>query len=495
VKRFITVLLLVGFILGVASGPIFYWQSSSVALWLASGLIILIVFYHRRHRYFALAVAFVVAVTLGNLRFGVSQVKNPNDVSGLAGQPVELTGLIANDPQPSGEKVKFTLKVLSVDDSLPVGGNILITTRSRPSYEYGNLVRLTGQLNASVNRGEFDYVGYLARFGIYSTMDYPVVELIEPFAGSPLLRGLYAVKHRLVTAIQRSLPEPAAALLSGLLFGIKSDFSDSLMNDFNRVGLTHIIALSGLNITIIAASLLWLFSLLPLRWRYGLAGTVIILFVLMTGASPSVIRAAIMGILVLLAGLTGRVADGGVALLLAAAIMLLGNPQILYHDVGFQLSFAATIGIIYLSPVFQDIFHRIPKWISGYLSPTLAALVFSTPLLIYQFERLSLIAPVSNLLVLPIIPLAMGLGFLAVVASLLYLPLGVLVGLLAVWPLNYIVGVTTNLSRLPAASLSLKISSAGWVFAAYAILGLGLIWGRYRAPKNSFELRPLIAPR
>lgn len=494
-KRFVTLLLLVGFIIGVASGSVFYWQSLSVALWLASGLIILIALYYRRYHYFALAVAFVAAATLGNLRFGISQIKNPHDVSSLAGQPVRLTGLIANDPQPSGEKIKFTLKVLSVDDNPLARGNVLISTRSRPSYEYGNLVRLAGQLNTPVNKSQFDYVGYLARFGIYSTMDYPVVEVVEPFAGNSLLHGLYTVKHRLITAIQRSLPEPAAALLSGLLFGIKSDLSDTLMTDFNRVGLTHIIALSGFNITIIATSLLWLLSFLPLRWRYSLASGVIILFVLMTGASPSVTRAAIMGILVLLAGLTGRVADGGVALLLAATIMLLGNPQILYHDVGFQLSFAATVGIIYLSPVFQDIFRRIPKWIGGYLSPTLAALVFSTPLLVYQFERLSLIAPVANLLVLPVIPLAMGLGFLAVIASLLYLPLGVLVGLLAVWPLDYIAGVATSLSRLPAASLSLKISSAGWVFVAYAVLGLGLIWEKYRAPKNPFELRPLIAPR
>jgi competence protein ComEC len=280
-----------------------------------------------------------------------------------------------------------------------------------------------------------------------------------------------------------------------LLFGIKSDLPDSLSNNFNQAGLTHIIALSGFNITIIAASLLWLLRFLPLRWRFSLAMAVIILFVLMTGASPSVTRAAIMGILVLLAGMTGRLADSGIALLLAAVAMLLDNHIVLSHDVGFQLSFAATIGIIYLSPVFEDIFKKIPRWLSGYLSPTLAALVFSTPLLVYQFERLSLIAPLSNLLVLPVVALAMGLGFIAVIGGLVYPPVGLAIGLLAVWPLNYIIGVANTLARLPAASIGVTILSAWWVVAAYAILGLGLIFKQSRAPKASLELRPLIATR
>lgn len=175
--------------------------------------------------------------------------------------------------------------------------------------------------------------------------------------------------------------------------------------------------------------------------------------------------------------------------------MLLGNPRILHYDVGFQLSFAATVGIIYLSPVFHDILYRFPRWLNGYLAPTLAALVFSTPLLVYQFERLSLIAPVANLLVLPIIPLAMGLGFIAVILSLAYLPIGILVGLVAAWPLNYIVGVTNHLSRLPAASLGFRVSSVWWVLVAYAILGSGLIWGKHRAYQAPYRLAALSAPR
>lgn len=243
-----------------------------------------------------LAAIFLIATVLGNLRFSVGEIQSLQDVSWLQGDTVTLTGMVVNDPQPSGEQTKFTVRVIEAEGSPRATGKVLVTTRSRPSYEYGNLIRLSGKLVVPINQSKFDYVGYLARFGIYSTMDYPAIEVTKPFVGNFLLRWLYAIKHQLVRSIQRSLSEPAAALLSGLLFGIKSNFSDSLISDFNRVGLTHIIALSGFNITIIATSLLWLLSFLSLRWRYGLASAVIILFVLMTGASPSVTRAAIMGI-------------------------------------------------------------------------------------------------------------------------------------------------------------------------------------------------------
>ncbi|MBN2585575.1 ComEC family competence protein [Patescibacteria group bacterium] len=490
-KRGLTILLLVSFILGVASGPVFSWQNSLVAIWLIGGLVLLAALYRRRYLWFAWGLLSIAVLVIGNLRFGLSNSIKADDVSSLGGQTVELTGVVSTDPQPGATTTKLTVSLLTDANQPAVTGRILVTVPTRPDYEYGNLVQISGQVSRPINRDGFDYAGYLARFGIHATMDYPVIEVTEPFVGSLLLRDLYIVKHRLIKAGQSALPEPAAGLLSGLLFGVKSDLPASLSDNFNRVGLTHIIALSGFNITIIATSLLWLLRFLPLRWRFGLAMAVILLFVLMTGASPSVTRAAIMGILVLLAGLTGRLADSGIALLLAAVAMLLGNPLVLYYDVGFQLSFVATLGIIYLSPVFEDIFKKTPHWLRGYLSPTLAALVFSTPLLVYQFERLSLIAPLSNLLALPVIALAMGLGFAAIAGSLIYPPIGLVIGLLAVWPLNYIIGVANVLASLPVASIAVKVSSAWWVVIAYAILGVSLAFRQSRAPKTDLELHPL----
>ena len=493
-KRGVTIGLLLSFILGVASGPLFYWHNFYAAEWLLIGLGLLTLIYWRHQRYFALIILMLAVAVLGNIRFGFNYPTSTDSLIELSGQVVQLTGVVINDPTPSRQQAKLTVQIRSIGDQ-PVEGRVLVTTPIGPSFEYGNLLLLNGRLDLPINRNDFDYVGYLSRFGIYATMNYPTIELVKPFVGNLLFKQLYLAKHQLIDVIQSTLPEPAAALLSGLLFGVKSDLPDELMEDFNRVGLTHIIALSGFNITIIAASLLWLLRFLSLRWRYGLAMVVIVLFVLMTGASPSVTRAAIMGILVLWAGLTGRLADSGIALLLAAVIMLAANPLVLYHDVGFQLSFAATVGIIYLSPVFDDIFRRIPRWLSGYLSPTLAALVFSTPLLVYQFERLSLIAPLANILVLPFVSIAMGLGFVGVLLGLIYLPAGILFGILSAWPLNYIVGVAVTLSRLPAASIDIKISSVWWVAIIYAILGVGLIFKQSRAPKADQQLRPLVVAR
>ncbi|MFA5270431.1 MAG: ComEC/Rec2 family competence protein [Patescibacteria group bacterium] len=493
-KKGVTVWLLLSFILGVASGPFFYWHNFYAAIWLIVGLVWLTVVYWRRHIRFALMLLMMTAMLLGNLRFGYSRLNTADDLSSLIGKTVELTGSVSTDPEPKGTLNRLTIQVISIDGKAATG-RLLVTVPTRPDYEYGNLLWLSGRVDLPINRGDFDYAGYLSRFGVSTTMNYPAVELIKPFAGNPLLRYLYLLKHQLISTIQSTLPEPAAGLLAGLLFGIKSDLPPSLTDEFNRVGLTHIIALSGFNITIIVAGLLGLFCFLSLRWRYSLIIIAIVLFVLMIGISPSVTRAAIMGILVLWASLTGRLADSGIALLLAATTMLLANPLVLYHDVGFQLSFAATVGIIYLNPIFYDIFRRLPRWLNNLLSPTLGALVFSTPLLIYQFERLSLIAPLSNVLVLPVISTAMGLGFISTLLGLIYPPAGVLFGMLSVWPLRYIVGVATALSRLPAASVEAKISSIWWVVIAYAILGLGLIFKQNRAPKTNLELRPLVAAR
>jgi len=490
----VTAGLLIGFILGVATGPFFNWHNLSTPLWLVVGLILLAAVYWRYYRYFALAVLILVVALLGNLRFSFNHQRAVDNLSQFSGQVVRLVGVVVSDPLSSQQQVKLTVQVRSINGEA-THGKVLVTVPVRPSFEYGNLLSLDGRLDLPVNRSSFDYVGYLARFGISATMSYPTSNLIQSFVGNPIMRQLYIVKHQLISVVQATLPEPAAALLTGLLFGAKSDLSPELMDDFSRVGLTHIIALSGFNITIITAGLLWLLRFLSLKWRYGLAMLAIVLFVLMTGASPSVTRAAIMGVLVLWAGLVGRLADTGVTLLLAATIMLLANPLVLYHDVGFQLSFAATVGMVYLSPVFNDIFRRLPKWFNGYLSPTLAALVFSTPLLVYQFGKLSLIAPLSNILVLPFISIAMGLGFIGVLLGLIYLPAGILFGWLSVWPLNYIVGVTVALSGLPAAAIEIKITSVWWVAVAYAILGAGLISKQIYAPKIDQQLRSLVAAR
>lgn len=249
-------------------------------------------------------------------------------------------------------------------------------------------------------------------------------------------------------SIEKILPEPQASFLAGLLFGVDQNIPKDLLEDFNQTGTRHIIALSGYNITIIASLtmgfLLWLGF-----WRkhaFVIAVIAIIFFVILTGASASVSRAAIMGLLVLLAQQVGRLSNPKNLLALAAFFMILKEPSALLNNAGLQLSFAATMGIIYLSPYLK----KLPE----ILATTLSAQIAVSPLIIFYFHQVSLISPIANLLVLPIIPITMLVGFIALAIGVLYLPIGIFLA----WPawlfLTYEIKIIELLAKIPFAGLS-----------------------------------------
>jgi len=419
-----------------------------------------------------MALLFLASVCIGNFKFGQSYQKPVDDISLYAGQEISLQGLIVDDPQIDGNLIKFTILVKGIENSdAKTSGKILVKTRKYPNYNYGNPISLNGLLKKPYDSDEFSYSNYLSRFGIYSTMDYPNISIIEPFSGNWFLASLYKLKNSCLSIINKILPEPTAAFLAGLLFGVRQNMPDDLLNNFKITGLTHIIALSGFNITIIAGALMSWLRFVPARARFVFTVLAIISFVLLTGASPSVTRAAIMGILILLAGSLGKISDITISLLLAAVVMLWVNPKILAFDIGFQLSFLSTLGIVYLHPLLSP---RLPNFFTAlkeYLSPTLSALIFVTPIIVYNFSSISLIAPISNILVLPLIPASMGLGFLATVVGFINLSLGSWLGWIAWIPLKIIISITNCLAKLPLASLDININSPHWVIIYYLIIG------------------------
>lgn len=457
-------------------------------IWLLLGLLSIVLIFYRYTRRLILIAGLVGAVAIGNLRFGMNTNKPANDVSIHTGQTVQIEGVIIDDPQEIDELVKFILLAQEINGQ-STSGRVLVTTRRYPPYHYGNVVLVQGRLSLPQPSSDFNYPAYLSRFGVYSTMDYPDTSIIKPFAGNFLLSWLYKTKGALIASISRTLSEPAASFLAGLLFGVRQSMPRDLLDDFNITGLTHIIALSGFNITIIAGALMGWFKFLPLRFKFGLTMIAIVSFVLLTGASPSVTRAAIMGIIILWAGLSGRIQDITVSLLMAAAAMALFNPRIINYDVGFQLSFLSTAGIIYLGPLFDRASPLWLGWVRGYLGPTLAALVFVMPLIAYNFGRVSLIAPVANVLVLPWIPLAMGLGFTAAVVGLIHGFIGGLVGLLAWVPLQIMTTISTFLARLPLASFEIPVVSLWWIIGYYLMLiGLTIYWYWHVGKKSNQAL-------
>lgn len=479
------IILLLGLIIGIALGSFWHLANFLVLVWMLTGLLAVILIFHKHNLYIVVLSIFIGAIVIGIYRFNISILKPANDISNFANQEVTLEGVIVDDPQEDGELIKFALLIKSASNNKSATGKVLITTRKYPAYFYGNQILATGYLKVPTQSSDFDYPAYLSRFGIYSTMKYPEIEIVRPFVGNWFLSLLYQAKHHLISTVNYILPEPTAAFLAGLLFGIRSSMPKELLENFNIVGLTHIIALSGFNITIIAGALMSWLKYLSARPKFILVITAIVSFVLLTGASPSVTRAAIMGIIILWAGLSGRLHDITISILLAAVIMAFFNPKILVYDIGFQLSFLSTIGIVYLSPILDAGMSQRLGWIKGYLGPTLSAIIFVMPVIAYHFGRVSLIAPIANILVLPLIPLTMGLGFAAIVLGLINKVLGMAVGLLAWVPLKASIVVTNLLARIPFASIDMQLTHPGWVIVYYIVLfGLMIYWYGYKTKQN-----------
>lgn len=485
-RRVVVIILLLGLVLGVAVGPVLLISNWLVFIWLLLACLAVILVIYKYNLYLVLILLFIVTLVMGIFRFNLNTLKSNNDVSNFAGQEVTLEGIIADDPQVENELIKFSIAVRTVDNRDSVG-KVLISTRKFPMYYYGNFVKVRGNLKIPQKSKDFDYSKYLSRFGIYSTMDYPKIELAKPFEGNWFLSLLYKIKHYLINVINYILPEPAAAFLAGLLFGIRSNMPEELLDDFNIAGLTHIIALSGFNITIIAGALMNWLKYFPNKFRFILILFAIVSFVLLTGASPSVTRAAIMGMIILWAGIAGRLHDVTVSLLLAAAIMVLWNPKILIYDLGFQLSFLSTVGIIYLSPILDIFIAKKLGRINEFVSPTFSAIIFVLPIIAYNFGRISLVAPIANLFVLPFIPMTMALGFVAIILGLFSNLLGITIGLLAWVPMKLMISITEFIADFPFASISVNINHFVWVFAYYIILIILLIYGHKFKQKISLH--------
>ena len=219
-----------------------------------------------------------------------------------------------------------------------------------------------------------------------------------------------------VGQLQRTLPEPMASLSGGKLLGVKAqmprDFYQALVN----TGTLHVIAASGFNVSVVAAVLMGVLMRVVSRgWAIGGGIGGIVVYVLIAGASASVIRAGIMGSLTLIAYYLGRPTEARRLLWVSAGIMLLASPLMLL-DVGFQLSVAATAGLLYLEPWIKILSSSVgmttyvQSILANYLYPTLAATIATLPVILWHFGTVSWISPIVNLLVLPIIPLIMGMS-------------------------------------------------------------------------------------
>ncbi len=353
-----------------------------------------------------LAILLIVA-GLGALRLNAIRV--PNEYSNLMNSKQEFHGYIVQDPDIRTDKQYLTFQ--------PDGSHqqLLLSEPLSQEYFYGDEVLVYGKITQAQSDPSFDYQAYLQRFNIYGLITYPKTLIISGNKQNKIYYQLYRIKHAFTDRLALLFNEPQNSLLLGILIGAKKTLPPDIITDFSNTGTSHIIAISGYNITILIAGLAFLVHLLGRRKAFWVTLAVIFSFVIVTGASSSVVRAAIMGSLFLTGRTLGRQYHITASLFFAGLIMLIFNPLILTVDVGFQLSFAATLGIVYFLPPLEKLTASWGEWLGtkSILLVTMAAITATLPFLVYNFGVLSLISPIVNILVLPTVPITMLLGFLS----------------------------------------------------------------------------------
>lgn len=349
---------------------------------------------------------------------------------------------------------------------------VLVRVGLFEDINYGDEVRVKCKPEVPENfSDDFDYRMYLAKDGIYYICQKAQIERTGNKKKSIYSRVL-GVKNKMEGNIERVIPAPEAELAKGLLFGGDDGLSKKLQEAFSRTGMTHIVAVSGYNVTIIAEYLM-IFGIILGLWRkqafyFAIFG--IFVFVAMIGFPSSAIRAGLMGSLLLWAMKNGRLANIDNAILFAAVIMLAINPLSLRWDIGFQLSFLATLGIVKFSPLWEKYFSGKIKSL-GLLEivlMTISAQIFVLPIILYNFHTLSVVSILANLLILLIIPITMLFVFLAALSGFIFYPLSLVFGWAAYWLLHWEISVVKILSTLEWASLEIN---------GFRVIGLILWYG------------------
>ena len=496
-------------VIGCGTPGWLFWAGAAAAV--VAGVLL------RRRPQARLAAAMAVLCILGAARYQAQPLApcfTPADLAfynGTAEHPVRATveGVIVGYPDPQEARVSYRLRAerLTIGaETRPVQGDVLVQTARFPEYVYGDRIRAAGQLETPPTYDDFDYAAYLSVRGIDSLLRRGRIELIAHDQGSPFWAALYGLRSRCSALLNRVLPEPAASLANGMLLGIEGGIPPEVDEAFKATGTTHVIVISGSNIALLTGVLMGLLGLLIGKRRAAWPTAVaVVLYVLLVGADPSALRAGVMGVLFVFAIVLGRASTAYVSLCFAALIMTLLNPLALW-DVGFQLSFAATLGLILFTPSIQARFERfftprLPQehahWILGFLSTglivTLAAQILTLPLIVFYFGRLSVVGLLANLLILPAQPPIMVGGMITLIVGLIWELLGQIAAVVPWFFLTYTTAVVETLAAVPFASV--ETGALGRVAAVlYLVVLLIALIVRGR-PQLRPLLRLLPAPR
>lgn len=406
-------------------------------------------------------IIFFCGVLFGQLRVLLIHYPDVSVFDSVSSEKVALQGVVSREPVSDGVTQKIYLDVHRVTVGTTtsfVDTKILVRTNAYPEFRYGDVLQATGTLTIPEKISEedgrvFDYQIYLFKDRITHTLSFGSVRKIGE-EGNPVLKILFGIKSRFVTSLRDVLPEPHAGLLAGILLGTDT-LQKNIKDQFRVAGLSHIIVLSGYNITVVAENLLKIISLVSLRFAFGISLVGVILFVLMAGAGASAVRAGIMASVALIGRNFNKTYNASRTLMLAVWGMIVWNPFIVLYDPSFHLSVIATCGIMYVTPIVEKYVGFITErfGLRELSSTTLGAQLTVLPYILYMSGDFGIFAFPANFLVLPFVPLTMLLGFLTAVFGFVSRFIGLVPGLPTYLLLSWDLCIARVVSVLPYATI------------------------------------------
>jgi competence protein ComEC len=455
----ITWLVLIGFI------TILVWYRSLSGLEFKSGLILGLI---------------IITFSLGALRLEIASWSFGNSLLEVeVGKTVAINGVVAKEPDIREKAVNLEIQT---DNDL-----VLVSVDKYQKVAYGDMVSVKGKLakpeSFETDLGRvFNYPGYLKAKGIEYKISFASVEVLESGQGNKIVSTLLTFKHFFMSKLEENIREPAAGLGEGLLLGVKQSLGEDLEAAFRKTGIIHIVVLSGYNIMLVVIFVLYILGhFLSKKPKVIIGILAIAAFAVLVGLSATVVRASVMAGLLLLVQTSGRTYIVLRGLMLAGLVMVLINPYLIAYDVGFHLSFLATLGLILISPHFEELFFKVSNilGIRSFLVATLSTQIAVLPILLYQIGEFSVVAVIVNILVLPMVPVAMLLTFLTGIAAIISSTLATFIAIPTYFSLIYITQVAWWFSQLPFAAFSVPAFSFFSVPILYAAIGF-ILWLVYK---------------
>ncbi len=454
----------VGFICGV--GILSFYSVSVSAFLFVIGILsigIIVVFYDRQEVW--CFVFFILMISIGALIMNYF-LQRIEYVENNVGKIVEGEAKVVDEVVQKGWNSQVVLEYYD-------GVTVLIKDEKYTELVWGSVVQLQCETSLPEKYNDFDYQKYLFMNGVdytCSNFEYNIVGFEES-----ILSKLALFRMQMENIVNNIIPAPQSALANGLLFGGDDRLSDEMQNIFAKTGMTHIVAVSGYNVSVIVAVVMGFVIFVGVNRRYAVIFAIgsVLFFVALIGFPSSGVRAAIMGILVLVAASYGRVSHAYGAIFFTGAVMIAINPLLLRYDVGFQLSFLATLGIIAVYPVLERYFvsKNAAFGVVDILVLTISAQIFVLPIIVYHFHTISLVSLLANVLVLPIIPITMLLVFLMLVVSFIFYPIALLFGWASFFLLSYEIFVIESLAKISWGSIYVENVYVWWGVLYYVVIG------------------------